>query len=245
MHAGAFWVRTLYSDLIRLPEAAGEWLGPAGRPSRGRDCSRWVGSPGGTGLAVTSLPACVRECEEVRNKPTSAAAQWRSTPRRAWHPQRSVAGQEEDIAVLDLAGLVEERREGAGDGGCVGAVLGEGLGRDEDEAGVCLTGGAVLGVEGHEVLDVGGDRGASGCCCAGEYLIVGERDERGVGDDCLCVVAFGAQLLGDGSSEHLIQQYRVAHVRYPASSWRSRRHARSAASSAVLAAVISASISSG
>jgi len=33
MHAGAFWVRTLYSDLIRLlPEAAGEWLGPAGRP---------------------------------------------------------------------------------------------------------------------------------------------------------------------------------------------------------------------
>ena len=187
MHAGAFWVRTLYSDLIRLlPEAVGEWLGPAGRPSRGRDCSRWVGSPGGTGLAVTSLPACVRECEEVRNEPTSAAAQWRSPPRRTWHPQRSVAGQGEDMTVLDLAGLVEERGEGAGDGGCVGAVLGEGLGRDEDEAGVCLAGGTVLGVQGHEVLDVGGDQGASGCCRAGEYLIVGERDKRGVGYDCLC-----------------------------------------------------------
>jgi hypothetical protein len=37
----------------------------------------------------------------------------------------------------------------------------------------------------------------------------------------------------------------VAHVRYPASSWRSRCQACSAASSAVLAAVISASISSG
>jgi hypothetical protein len=72
-----------------------------------------------------------------------------------------------------------------------------------------------------------------------------ERDKRGVGYDCLCIVALGPQLLGDGSREHLIQQYWVGYVRYPASSWRSRRHASSAPSSAVLAAVISASISSG
>ena len=51
---------------------------------------------------------------------------------RTRHLRRSVAGQEDDVAVLDLAGLVEERGEGAGDGGCVGAVLGEGLGRDKD-----------------------------------------------------------------------------------------------------------------
>ncbi len=87
----------------------------------------------------------------------------------------SVAGQEEDVAVLDLAGFVEECGEGAGDCGCVGAVLGEGLGRDKDEASVRPAGGAVLGVEGHEVFDVGGDQGASGCCCAGECLIVGEE----------------------------------------------------------------------
>jgi hypothetical protein len=51
---------------------------------------------------------------------------------------------------------------------------------------VRLPGCPVLGVQGHEVLDVGGDQGASGCCRAGEYLIVGERDKRGVGYDCLC-----------------------------------------------------------
>ena len=179
MHAGAFWVRTLYSDLIRLlPEAVGEWFGPAGRPSRGRDCSRWVGSPGGTGLAVTSLPACVRECEEVRNKPTSAAAQWRSTPRRAWHPQRSVAGQEEDKAVLDLAGLVEERGEGAVPGG------------DADEA---EWGAGVVGDESEQIVfrqiglrDAGGsDRtddfpyvGAAREACPRYYEIAGQRPDR-------------------------------------------------------------------
>jgi hypothetical protein len=72
--------------------------------------------------------------------------------RRSWSWARSVAGQEEDVTVLDLAGFVEERGEGAGDGGCVGAVLGEGLGGDKDEAGVCLAGGAVLGVEGMKSL---------------------------------------------------------------------------------------------
>ena len=96
----------------------------------------------------------------------------------ARHPLRSAAGQEEDVAVLDLAGFVEERGEGGCDGGCVGAVLGEGLGRDKNEAGVRLAGGAAAGVEGHEVLDVGGDQGASGCCREGEYLIVGEREAR-------------------------------------------------------------------
>ncbi len=48
-------------------------------------------------------------------------------------PRGSVAGEEEDLAWLYLGGLVEERDEGAGDGGGVGAVLGEGLGGDEDE----------------------------------------------------------------------------------------------------------------
>lgn len=34
--------------------------------------------------------------------------------------RRSVAGQEENLAVLDLPGLVEESYEGAGDGACIG-----------------------------------------------------------------------------------------------------------------------------
>jgi len=43
MHAGAFWVRTLYSDLIRLlPEAAGEWLGQRDAPDVGGN----QGTPG-------------------------------------------------------------------------------------------------------------------------------------------------------------------------------------------------------
>jgi hypothetical protein len=54
------------------------------------------------------------------------------------------------MASLEVAGLVEESDEGAGDGGREAAVLGKGFGGDEDEAGVCLPGGAVLGIEGHE-----------------------------------------------------------------------------------------------
>ena len=59
--------------------------------------------------------------------------------------------------------------------------------------------GAVLGIEGHEVLDVGGDQGAAGCRCVGQYLIVGKGDEGRVVDHGQHVMAFGAQLLGDGA----------------------------------------------
>ena len=100
------------------------------------------------------------------------------------------------MAILDLAGQVEQCGEGAGYCGCIGAILGEGLGGDENDAGVRLAGGAVLGVEGHEVPEVGGDQGASGCRCAAEHLIVAEQDKRGVGDDGLCIVARGAQSSG-------------------------------------------------
>jgi hypothetical protein len=33
---------------------------------------------------------------------------------------------------------------------------------------VCLPGGAVLGIEGHEVPDVGCDQGASACRCVSQ-----------------------------------------------------------------------------
>jgi hypothetical protein len=116
-----------------------------------------------------------------------------------------VAAQEEDMASLEVARLVEKSDEGAGDGGREAAVLGKGFDGDEDEAGVCLPGGAVLGIEGHEVLDVGCDQGASGCRCVSQYLIVGKRDEGRVVDHGQRVMALGAQLLGDGAGEHLFQ----------------------------------------
>src|SRR5882724_4501221 len=116
-----------------------------------------------------------------------------------------VAAQEEDKASLEVAGLVEESDESAGDGGREAAVLSKGFGGDEDEAGVCLPSGAVLGIEGHEVLDVGCDQGASGCRCVSQYLIVGKRDEGRVVDHGQRVMALGAQLLGDGAGEHLVQ----------------------------------------
>src|SRR5437879_2778150 len=80
----------------------------------------------------------------------------------------SVPGEEGNLAGLDLPGLVEESGEGAGDRAGVAPVLGEGLGRDENQPRVCLPGGSVPGVEWHEVLDVGGDQSAPGGRCTGE-----------------------------------------------------------------------------
>src|SRR5580693_9542241 len=81
--------------------------------------------------------------------------------------------EEGDSAALDLTGPVEKSEESTGDGGRVGAILGEGLGGNENEPGVRLPGGPVLGVHRHEVLDVGRNQRTSGCCRVGEYLVVG------------------------------------------------------------------------
>jgi hypothetical protein len=103
-----------------------------------------------------------------------------------------LAAQEEDMASLEVAGLVEKSDERAGDGGREAAVLGNGFDGDEDEAGVCLPGGAVLGIEGHEVLDVGCDQGdTSGCRCVS---LPGEKvafAPPGVFGRCLSVAGGG------------------------------------------------------
>jgi hypothetical protein len=49
--------------------------------------------------------------------------------------------EEGDSAALDLTGPVEKSEESTGDGGRVGAILGEGLGGNENEPGVRLPGG--------------------------------------------------------------------------------------------------------
>ena len=56
-----------------------------------------------------------------------------------------LAGKEDHLAWLQAGILIEECGQGAGDGGGVGAVLAEGLGGDEDEPGVGLARGPVLG----------------------------------------------------------------------------------------------------
>ena len=48
--------------------------------------------------------------------------------------------------------------------------------RDEDQAGVGSAGGAVAGVQRHEVPDVGGDQGAAGHGRMGQDLVVGKPD---------------------------------------------------------------------
>jgi hypothetical protein len=68
-----------------------------------------------------------------------------------------------------------------------------------------------MGVEWHEVLDVGGDQRSSGGRRAGEDLIIRQGNQCGVCHDCVHVVALGAELLGDGVGEHLIEQQRDAH----------------------------------
>ena len=97
--------------------------------------------------------------------------------------RRLLAGEEDHLAGLQAGILVEECGQGAGDGGGVGAVLGEGFGGDEDQPGVGLASGPVLGIEGHEVLDVGGDQGAARGGGVSQYLVIGQGEQRGVGDD--------------------------------------------------------------
>ncbi len=128
-----------------------------------------------------------------------------------WRAGRtSVPGEEDDLIGLDAV-LVKESGEGASYRGGVAPVLGEGPGRDENQPRVCLLGGPVLGVEWHEVLDVGGDQRASGGGCAGEDLVVRQGNQRRICRDGQHVVALGAELLGDGVGEHFIEQQREGH----------------------------------
>ena len=56
-----------------------------------------------------------------------------------------------------------------------------------------LARGPVLGVQGHEVLDVGRHQRASGAGGVGQDLVVGKRGQRRICDDGRGVVAFGAE----------------------------------------------------
>jgi hypothetical protein len=115
-----------------------------------------------------------------------------------------LAGKEDHLARLQAGVLIEECGQGAGEGGGVAAVLAEGLGGDEDQPGVGLARGPVLGIEGHEVLDVGSDQGAAGGGGVRQYLVIGEGEECGVGDDSEHVMALGSERIGDVAGQHLI-----------------------------------------
>ena len=67
-----------------------------------------------------------------------------------------------------------------------------------------LVGGTVSGVQGDEVLDVGGDQCSPLGRRVGENLIVGEPYQRWIGDNRDHVVALGAKLLGNVVGEHLV-----------------------------------------
>ena len=55
-----------------------------------------------------------------------------------------------------------------------------------------LAGGAVAGVEGHEVLDVGCDQGTTRVGGVAQDLVIGQPDESPVGYDGGNVMALGA-----------------------------------------------------
>ena len=95
-----------------------------------------------------------------------------------------------------------------------GAVLGECLG---SRSGSALRGRAacsVPGVEGHEVLDVGGDQGALGGRRASENLATGSETQSWVGDDGQHVVSLSAEPLGD-ESESISSSSSGSHVLTP------------------------------
>jgi hypothetical protein len=61
------------------------------------------------------------------------------------------------VAGLEFGRAAEQRGKGRPDRRSEAAVLREGLGRYQDEAGVGKSGSTVAAVQGDEVLDVGGD----------------------------------------------------------------------------------------
>jgi hypothetical protein len=86
-----------------------------------------VAAPGGAD-ARTAGPQCrAIMVRRVPDADLTTTSQW----------PLLVAAQEEDMASLEVAGLVEKSDEGAGDGGREAAVLGKGFGGDEDEASAC------------------------------------------------------------------------------------------------------------
>ncbi len=172
------------------------------------EASRQLGVPPEVLWGLSAYPDLVATIQREL-KTRSAASQSpeadQTDPDAGLRAERELpAGEKEHVPGLDLAWLVEEGREGAGDGCGEGAVLGEGLGRDEDQAGVGLAGGAVAGVQRHEVLDVGGDQGAAGRGRMGQDLVVDQPDERWFGYDGQHIMAFCTQVLGDAAREHLI-----------------------------------------
>lgn len=134
--------------------------------------------------------------------PCGAAERW---------TELSMAGEEDDLAGLNLAGLVEKCGKSTSDDGCVGKVLREGFGRDENQSGMFSPCGLVLGIQRYEVLDVGGDQYTSRRRSMGEDLFVRERDQRWVGHYCEDVMALGAKLFGNCIGKHFIEQQRSAH----------------------------------
>ena len=100
-----------------------------------------------TGKAIRAASGPAR-CQYRRFPLGDAAERASRTPSTA----AITGGEKEHSPGLDLVWLVEQDGQGAGDGCGEGAVLVEGLGRDEDQTGVGLAGGAVAGVQGHEVL---------------------------------------------------------------------------------------------
>src|ERR1022692_572906 len=82
--------------------------------------------PGRAGHSPQADPGAggVRPAHRLRRRTPVAPASVSARP--------SAAGEEEDLAWLDLPGLIEERRERAGDGAGIAAALRKGLGGHED-----------------------------------------------------------------------------------------------------------------
>jgi hypothetical protein len=97
-----------------------------------------------------------------------------------------MAGEEQDVPVLHLALLIEEPGQSAGNGDGKGTALGKGLGRYKNQASVCPASSPVLGIEWHEILDVDSYERTPGCGSMSEYLLVGQREQSGVIDNCCC-----------------------------------------------------------
>jgi hypothetical protein len=121
------------------------------------------------------------------------------------------AAEENDPVGANGGGRGQHGCERVGDGAGERPVLREGLGGDQDQPGVLPAGRLVLGVEGDEILDVGGDQGTAGRGSFGQDPVVGERDQSRIGDDREDVVVALAQLPGDVVGEHLVQQQWVGH----------------------------------
>jgi hypothetical protein len=120
--------------------------------------------------------------------------------------------QEDDLFFAESVRPGEQGGEGVDERADKRAVLRERFCGDQNKPGVDPSGGLVLRVQRHEVLDIGGDERAAGSGRLGQNLIVQKGRQHWVSDDRDGVVSAGSKLFAEAVREHLIQQQWVGHV---------------------------------